>query len=180
MNPQWNSYAESSPSSRQARYVPHNLASPQQPGQDVNSLAVVTQDPYTSPSQPPRTGSMALASPSDPQRRTGEYNGDGDGDVRMEDADSYNKPKYGARPGHQHRHSQQFLQQEQSEAARRYSPMNLSPTSPYAGGPQPAPPGTYTSFSPQQATSARQSPTRTNPYMSPPQSYYSPPGKAES
>jgi hypothetical protein len=67
------------------------------------------------------------------------------------------------------------LQHEESAAARRYSPMNLSPSSPYNGTQQ----GTqaYTSFTPQQPQSSRQSPIRNNPYMSPPNSYYSPPGK---
>lgn len=103
--------------------------------------------------------------------------GDGDGDVAMEDADPY-KPKYSAgaqRPIAAQRPSQpSYLQQhEDSAAARRYSPMNLSPTSPYAA---------YSSFTPQaqaqshaQPPNSRQSPTRTNPYMSPPASYYSPP-----
>jgi dual specificity protein kinase YAK1 len=117
---------------------------------------------------------MALNSPTS---RPPNFN-DGDGDVPMEDADPYNKPKYAAsRPNHQHRHSQQFIQQGTSEAARRYSPMNLSPQSPYNGsaqqGTQQAAQG-YTSFSPQ-AQGSRQSPTRSNPYISPPNSYYSPP-----
>jgi dual specificity protein kinase YAK1 len=120
---------------------------------------------------------MALNSPTS---RPPNFN-DGDGDVPMEDADPYNKPKYAAsRPNHQHRHSQQFIQQGTSEAARRYSPMNLSPQSPYNGsaqqGTQQAAQG-YTSFSPQ-AQGSRQSPTRSNPYISPPNSYYSPPGKS--
>lgn len=117
---------------------------------------------------------MALASPAGPQGRIPEYNGDGDGDVPMEDADPYNKPKYASRANHQHRHSQQFVQQEESAAARRYSPMNLSPTSPYGASPQQQSQNTYTSFTPQ-TQSNRQSPTRSNPYISPPQSYYSPP-----
>lgn len=117
---------------------------------------------------------MALPSPGGPQGRVVEYNGDGDGDVPMEDADPYNKPRYASRANHQNRHSQHFVQQEESAAARRYSPMNLSPTSPYVASSQPPAQSTYTSFTPQTQTS-RQSPTRSNPYMSPPQSYYSPP-----
>ena len=107
--------------------------------------------------------------------RSADYN-DRDGDVAMEDADPY-KPKYGgaSRPHHQSRHSQQFLQQEESAAARRYSPMNLSPTSPYSANPQQGG-QTYTSFTPQAAQNNRSSPTRSNPYMSTPNSYYSPPG----
>jgi dual specificity protein kinase YAK1 len=116
---------------------------------------------------------MVLASPGVNQGR--EYNGDGDGDVPMEDADPYNKPKYAQRANHQQRNSQHFIEQEKSAAAIRYSPMNLSPTSPYGATAQ-QPQSSYTSFTPQSAQSSRQSPTRTNPYMSPPQSYYSPPG----
>lgn len=99
--------------------------------------------------------------------------GDGDGDVAMEDADPY-KLKYGAGAGASaqrqapaQRPPQPYLaQHEESAAARRYSPMNLSPTSPYAAAQaqtHPSPLG------------SRQSPTRSNPYMSPPASYYSPP-----
>lgn len=118
---------------------------------------------------------MALASPSGgPHGRGAEYSNDVDGDVAMEDADPYNKPKYSSsRAGHQHRHSQQFLQQEESAAARRYSPMNLSPTTPYNGNSQQGG-QQYSSFNPQ-AQPNRQSPTRTNPYMSPSNNYYSPP-----
>jgi dual specificity protein kinase YAK1 len=122
---------------------------------------------------------MALQSPQ-AHSRGSEYN-DGDGDVRMEDAaDPYNKPKHSTSRSSvapQQRQSQQFLQQEESAAARRYSPMNLSPTSPYPGNTQQGGQA-YTSFTPQQQQTNRQSPTRNNPYMSPPNSYYSPPGKS--
>jgi dual specificity protein kinase YAK1 len=133
------------------------------------------QDPYASPTS--RQNSMPLQSPSGSGSRGPKYN---DGDVAMEDADY--QPKLN-RPSQQHRQSQQFLQQEESAAARRYSPMNLSPTSPYAGTTQQGG-QSYTSFTPQaqaqaqaqaQTQSNRQSPTRNNPYMSPPNSYYSPP-----
>jgi len=129
------------------------------------------QDTYATPS---RQNSIPLQSPGGTQGRGPEYN-DGDGDVPMEDA---YKPRLNmARPTQQQRHSQQFIQQEESAAARRYSPMNLSPTSPYSGNPQQGG-QSYTSFTPQaqaQTQSNRQSPTRNNPYISPPNSYYSPP-----
>lgn len=174
MDQQW-SYTESPVSTRQARYAPHNMATPQHAQRDPNTSQPIKQDPYASPPVPSRSQSMAMASPDAPQSRGPEYN-DRDGDVPMEDADPYNKPKYNSsRSGHQHRHSQQFLQQEESAAARRYSPMNLSPTSPYSGSTQQGGPN-YTSFSPQ-TQSNRQSPTRSNPYISPPNSYYSPPSK---
>ena len=95
-----------------------------------------------------------------------------DGDVAMEDADPYNRTKYPSRPGHAHRPSGQYLSHEESAAARRYSPMNmtLSPSSPYSSSPQQNHPA-YSSFTPQ-SQSARQSPTRSNPYSSPSQQYY--------
>ncbi|KAF2687164.1 kinase-like protein [Lentithecium fluviatile CBS 122367] len=173
---QWTAYSDSAAASRQARYTPHNMTTPQH-ARDPNMPAQMKADPYASPTAPARTNSMAaLPSPGAPQSRAPEYN-DGDGDVPMEDADPY-KPKYSAsRANHQHRQSQQFLQQVQQEdsaAARRYSPMNLSPTSPYSGATQQGGQN-YTSFSPQTQNNSRQSPTRTNPYMSPANSYYSPP-----
>lgn len=173
MDQPWSPYVDSSVSNRQPRYAPHALATPQHSQRDPNAPATAKQETFTSPIMPSRTASMALASPAGPQGRISEYNGDGDGDVPMEDADPYNKPKYTSRANHQHRHSQQFVQQEESAAARRYSPMNLSPTSPYGASPQQSQ-NTYTSFTPQ-TQSNRQSPTRSNPYISPPQSYYSPP-----
>ncbi|KAF2115715.1 kinase-like domain-containing protein [Lophiotrema nucula] len=147
MDPNWSVYNET-PSARQPRYDAHNMATPQ-----------IKPDPYSSPAVPSRTASMALASPTGPPNSRPQYN-DGDGDVTMEDA-----PR-SSRANHQHRHSQQFLQE--STAARRYSPMNLSlsPTQQAGQG--------YASFTPQ-AQSNRQSPTRNNPYISPPNSYYSPP-----
>jgi dual specificity protein kinase YAK1 len=138
----------------------------------------IKQEGYASSMPPSRQSSMGLQSASGTTSRGPDYN-DADGDVAMDDADPY-KPKYNmSRPSHQHRHSQQFLQQEESAAARRYSPMNLSPTSPYSGNTQQGGQN-YTSFPPQaqaqsQPQSNRQSPTRNNPYMSPPNSYYSPP-----
>jgi dual specificity protein kinase YAK1 len=173
---QWAPAYTDSAASRQARYAPHNMTTPQH-ARDPNMPPQIKSDPYASPAAPSRTNSMAaLPSPGGAQSRGAEYN-DGDGDVPMEDADPY-KPKFNAsRANHQHRQSQQFLQQvqqEESAAARRYSPMNLSPTSPYSGATQQAGQN-YASFSPQ-AQSNRQSPTRTNPYMSPANSYYSPPG----
>ncbi|KAL1594147.1 dual specificity protein kinase yak1 [Nothophoma quercina] len=157
MDQQWTAYSEAPDASRQAR-----------------APAQLKQNPYTSPTAPSRSSTIALQSPSQPSSRGPDFN-DNDGDVKMEDADPY-KPKYNTqRPNHQHRHSQQFLQQEESAAARRYSPMNMSPTSPYPGGTQHGGQN-YTSFTPQvQSNSNRGSPTRNNPYMSPPNSYYSPP-----
>ncbi|KAF2019673.1 kinase-like protein [Aaosphaeria arxii CBS 175.79] len=173
MEQQWSNYNESPAPNRQSRYTPQQMTTPQHPQRDPTLPQQNKQDPYATPSVPSRSGSMALASPAGSQSRGPEFN-DVDGDVPMEDADPFNKPKYSAsRANHQHRHSQQLLQQEESAAARRYSPMNLSPTSPYSGSTQQGG-QSYTSFNPQ-TQSNRQSPSKNNPYMSPPNSYYSPP-----
>jgi dual specificity protein kinase YAK1 len=178
---QWTAYSAEAPGAARPRY---SMASPQHAQQREASVPSqvkqeAKQEPYASSMPPSRQGSMGLQPSGAPASRGPDYN-DGDGDIAMEDADPY-KPKYNsmARPNHQHRHSQQFLQHEESAAARRYSPMNLSPTSPYTGNAQQGGQN-YTSFSPQaqaqaQPQSNRQSPTRNNPYMSPPNNYYSPP-----
>jgi dual specificity protein kinase YAK1 len=178
---QWSAYSAEAPAAARPRY---SMASPQHAQQrdaGVPSPQIkqeIKQEGYASSMPPSRQSSMGLQSASGTTSRGPDYN-DADGDVAMDDADPY-KPKYNmSRPSHQHRHSQQFLQQEESAAARRYSPMNLSPTSPYSGNTQQGGQN-YTSFPPQaqaqsQPQSNRQSPTRNNPYMSPPNSYYSPP-----
>ncbi|KAK7515043.1 kinase-like domain-containing protein [Phyllosticta citriasiana] len=181
MDSQWGSYVESAPPARQSRYyaAAPNLASPQQPQRDPTALAAprqdstvaAKQDSYTTPSISSRAASMAISSPPQVTRTSSYNNGDGDGDVPMEDADPY-RPKY-VRATAQKRNSTAYVQdQEASSAARRYSPMNLSPSSPYGPSSTQNNAAAYTSFSP---SSSRQSPTRSNPYMSPPQSYYSPP-----
>lgn len=177
MDQQWTAYSAEAPAATRQRYAPHSMVPPQQAQRDASVPPQIKQESYASPTAPSRQGSMTIQAPGGTASRGPDYN-DGDGDVAMEDADPY-KPKYNmSRPNHQHRHSQQFLQQEESAAARRYSPMNLSPTSPYPGNAQQGGQG-YTSFTPQaqtaQTQSNRQSPTRNNPYMSPPNSYYSPP-----
>ena len=100
-----------------------------------------------------------------------------DGDVTMEDADPYNRMKYPSRPTHTRVHSQ-HLSQEESSAARRYSPMNtFSPTSSFiASSPQQAN-HTYNAYT-SSSQSARQSPSRgNNAYASPTSQYYSPNGE---
>ncbi|KAI4133984.1 MAG: hypothetical protein LQ347_001902 [Umbilicaria vellea] len=111
---------------------------------------------------------MGASPAATPQVR--EYTGDGD--IAMEDADPYNRMKYPSRPSHSHRASAQYLSQEDSAAARRYSPMkNLSPSSPYANSPQQSAHNAYGPYSGQN-TSARQSPTRSNAYSAQSQSFY--------
>lgn len=173
MDQQWTAYSDSNAN--------RPMTTPQHQQPDASLPQQLKQDHFASPNGPSRSNSMAaLPSPGSSLAlsRTAEYN-DRDGDVPMEDAGPY-KPKYAAaRPNHQHRQSQSFLQQEESAAARRYSPMNMSPTSPYSGNPQQGG-QSYTSFSPQAQAQAqnsnRQSPVRGNPYITTPNSYYSPPG----
>jgi dual specificity protein kinase YAK1 len=158
----WTPYSESAASAaRQSRYAPQGL--PQQ-----QSYA---------PSNAASRGTSAAAGSSQPQSRSGMEYGDRDGDVAMEDADPY-KPKPASqnmgRATHQRMPSN--VQQEESTAARRYSPMNLSPASPFPpSGQQPTHPA-YTSYTPQ--ASSRASPTRNSSYIaSTNASYYaSPPG----
>jgi dual specificity protein kinase YAK1 len=170
MDQQWNSQLDPN---RQARYAPQTVPSHQYTPRDLNSAPAIKQEGYSQPPLANRAPSMPMTSQGMPQNRVPEYNGDGDGDVRMEDADQYNKPK-GSR-GHSRLPSAQ-LAQEESAAARRYSPMNLSPSSPYAAtAQQQSIQGAYASYSPQAQN--RNSPTRANSYMSPPQNFYaSPPG----
>lgn len=171
MDQQWSQYGESPLSSRQARYAPQGQPQHAQ-GQQLPSLA---SDPYVTSAGPSRAQSMSLGSHSAAPSR-GAYNGDGDGDVQMEDADPYNRAKHGGRPGHSRMNSAQMIQQEESTAARRYSPMNLSPASPYAATPQQQQ-AQFSAFTPN-PNQTSQSPTRGNFQMSPnPHGYYSPPGK---
>lgn len=132
---------------------------------------------YQTPTIPSHPQSSA-ASPASTPHLKHEYTGDGD--VAMEDADPYNRMKYPSRPSHSHRVSSQYLAQEDSAAAKRYSPMKtLSPSSPYAASPQQPNHSAYSAYAPQSA-SARQSPTRTNVHgSSASQSYYQSPGKSD-
>ena len=95
-----------------------------------------------------------------------------DGDVAMEDADPYNRMKYPSRQSHSQRASTQYVPQEESVAARRYSPMNtFSPTSPYTTGSPQQTNNSYNAYTPQ-SQSARQSPNRLNAFSTPSQQYY--------
>lgn len=126
---------------------------------------------YSTPALSNQTASLAISSPpsaSDTRTRNPmDYSGDMDGDMHMEDADPFNKQKY-ARPPQQStsRPTSQYLPAEQadatSRAAARYSPMHTSPTTSYVS----STPSQNQFYTPQQ--SARQSPSRHNPYASPP------------
>lgn len=164
MDQQWNSDMEGAGANRNTRYAPQTVPSQQYSQRDLNSAPPLKQEGYAQ-----RAPSIPLASPGAP---SGQYNGDGDGDVRMEDVDQYGK-RQASRGGHQRMPSAQ-LAQEESAAARRYSPMNLSPSSPYSAGPALQ---AYQSYSPG-GQQNRLSPTRSNSYMSPNNNYYaSPPSK---
>ena len=93
-----------------------------------------------------------------------------DQDVSMEDADPYNRTKYPSRASHQRRPSGHYLANEDSSAARRYSPMKaLSPGGQYSTPQTPHQSG-YNSYTTPDV-SARQSPVRSNHYATPSQTY---------
>ena len=178
MDSQWQAYGDMA-ASRQTRY-PHS--NPQQQVRDTSNGIAQHQPPlsgfnyeaYQTPSLPSHPQSMAASPIGTPNSRA--YSGDGD--VAMEDADPYNRMKYPSRINHQHRSSGQYVKQEDSSAARRYSPMKaLSPSSQYATSPQQPNQGSYGPYS-SQSTSARQSPTRHNPYSTPSQNHYTTPSES--
>lgn len=177
MDQQWQSYSETT-GSRQSQY---SQSTPQQQMREPASSSTQQQHPqnstynyeaYQTPSLPSHPHSIGASPITTPQTRTFTS----DGDVPMEDADPYNRMKYPSRPNHQHRASGQYLSQEDTGAARKYSPMKtLSPSSPYASPHQSNQP--YSSYT-SQNTSARQSPTRPNIYNTPSQNYYGSPCKS--
>jgi len=86
-----------------------------------------------------------------------EYPRNGETDVQMEDADPYNRSKYPSRPSHHHRLSAQYMQE--SSAAQRYSPLNISSTGSHVSSPNSQQTSSF-NYNIQTPTS-RQSPTRT-------------------
>jgi dual specificity protein kinase YAK1 len=122
------------------------------------------------------TNSKSVAMTSSPSATPQNRDYVTDADTPMEDADPYNRSKYPTRLTHQTRPSSQYLPNEESTAARRYSPMNiLSPTLPFSSSPT----KNQIPYAgpPQGSSSSRQSPTRASAYSSPTQAYQSPPGK---
>jgi len=174
MDQDWQGYGDIA-ANRQPRYP---NPTPQQPlngsAQQPQPQSGYGYDPYQIPSIPSQPHSMAVSPIGTPHTRG--Y-ASGDGDVAMEDADPYNKMKYPSRPSHQHRTSGQYLGQEDSSAAKRYSPMKATPSSPYA--PQQLNQSPYGQY-PSQNTSARQSPTRSSHYSTPSQSSYTTPSELDS
>jgi dual specificity protein kinase YAK1 len=168
----WNPYQDkSAQANRQSRPTPQTPLSPgQQPG-GVPQFG--SQNPYAASLA---AAGGVMSSGRAPQAAL--HGGDRDGDIAMEDASDPYKPKHASlmpqsassRTSHQRMSSNV---QEESSAARRYSPMNLSPASPFVAS-QPSSHPSYTSYTPQQ-TSARTSPTRTSYVPSSPNYYNSPP-----
>ena len=161
MDHQWQPYSDAG--TRQARFS-HSTSQQQQ--QHLPSPGFGYES-YQTPTIPSHSQSMA-ASPSSTPRHRG-YSGDGD--VAMEDADPYNRMKYPSRPTHSHRSSAQYIPQDDSAAARRYSPMKATTPSNYAVSPQ-QPTTASNSQYVSQNSSARQSPSRAHPSS---QNYYSTP-----
>ena len=165
------------------RYAHVTGTASQPPNRDTHSASTTSSnyDAYGTPSITSQAASLQISSPSAgeaPSRNMDYYNGDMD--VHMEDAeDPYNKQKYEkyARPPNSQRPSSQYLPAEALEAQAR---MNTSPTSPYVGSPQQQMGSNHYAYTPQQQ-SARQSPSRQNPYASPTQQqqrYYASPSSS--
>ena len=170
MEPQWQHHPDTA-ANRHGRY---SQSTSQQPSREPSSSSAPQQPPpsgfsyetYQTPSVPSHPHSIAASPIGTPHARP--YNNGGD--VAMEDADPYNRMKYPSRPNHQHRVSGQYLSQEDSAAARRYSPMKaLSPSSPYAAGSHQSSQPLYASYP---------SPTRPNIYSSQSQTYYASPSES--
>ena len=114
-----------------------------------------SQETYQAPPSASNTISMGSTPSATPIKQ--EYVADLD--IPMEDADPYNRAKYPSRPMQSHRSSTQYLANEESTAARRYSPMNmLSPSTTQNSSPKQPSRNSYNY--PTQSSSARQSPTR--------------------
>ncbi len=167
MDQQRQSYSTQTPNSRQMRYAPQS----HEQRSDISALPTIKSDTYQPLSSPTWQSPVAGSLGSNSQSRGGlniSGSGDGDGDVSMEDADPYNRHKYSSQAAQQ-RLSQQYASiNDDSAAARRYSPMNLSPSSPHAAGQ-----GSFASYN-SQPQSSRHSPTKGYSYTSPSQNYYTP------
>lgn len=170
MDQQWQAYGSDPASQRQARYGQPSNGSQQQQQPPNTAYGYEAYQTSSVPSQPQ---SMAVSPIGTPHTRA--YSQDNGQDVTMEDADPYNKMKYPSRPNHQQRPSGQYRGQQDPTAARRHSPVKaLSPSSPYTPSSTQGSQTPYGQYASQNA-SARQSPTRSNPYATPSQSAYGTP-----
>ena len=171
MDQQWQQY-NTDGATRQPRYNPQMQHQQANGSQQSQSSGGYGYDAYQSTPNASHTNSMAVSPIGTPHRRT--YSGDVD--MKMEDADPYNSTKYPPRPAHHQRPSGQYLAQQ--ESSRRYSPVKaLSPATPYTPSSQQSAQSPYGQYS-SHSTSARQSPTRSTPYATPTQSFYSSPCKS--
>ena len=176
MDQNWQPYTDVAAASRHGRYSQSTGQQPANGSAQHQPHSGYSYEAYQNNSVPSQPQSMAVSPIGTPRTRA--YSGDGD--VAMEDADPYNRMKYPSRPTHSQRPSAQYLGQEDSSAAKRYSPMKaLSPSSPYAPSSQQSSQSPYGHYA-SQTTSARQSPTRSNHYSTPTQSYYSTPSESSS
>jgi len=166
MEQRWSSYPDNQSDDRQLRHGSSSINTSHQ--QDRNGLGV-RYDAFASPTLPSQP---AASTPfAQPPKIGRQLQPDIEGDIPMEDADPFNKQKYEypIRSTHKSRPpSTQFLPQEESSAARRYSPMDLSPTTPYST--THAPQSHFSSYTPVLQPN-RHSPTRPHMYGS--QSYQS-------
>ncbi|CAL5869469.1 uncharacterized protein PFLUO_LOCUS3698 [Penicillium psychrofluorescens] len=161
--------------------LPSKYGQPPQSQPPVGYTYETFQTPGTTsnpPSAGPNSKPMSMASSPAATPRSRDYVSDAD--TAMEDADPFNRAKYPARPNHHSRASSQFLAQanEESSAARRYSPMNnvMSPPLSYPVSPGKSQGAYGFPQGPQNPQPhARRSPTRAPEYASPPQGYQSPP-----
>lgn len=170
MDHQRQAYSTQTPPSRQMRYAPQS----HEQQRDVNSLYTMKPDAYQPLSSPTWQAPMAGAQVPVSQNRSINTTGDGDndGDVSMEDADPYNRHKYSSQSAQQRVSQQYMTSHHESVAARRYSPMNMSPSSPNAVG-TPSGQSSFSTYTPQ-SQSSRHSPSKSYSYGSPTQSYLPP------
>ena len=178
MDQQWQPYSDMG-GKRQSRY---SHSTPQQQLREFDDgggirqqQAAFTHGSYQTPTIPSYSQSMMTSPAGTPHSKV--YTGDGDRDIAMEDADPYNTMKYPSRPNHHRGGSTQYLSQEDSVAARRYSPMKpFSSASYYPNSPQHSAHGSFSTHT--QSVSARQSPTRQNSHPTIYQNSYSTPSKS--
>lgn len=192
MDQQWQPYTDPShgrPGQFNNGHATHSQPAPKYGGGQPQAQPPLpvgyTYESYQTPGAPGKASTSASNSKTVSMASTPSVSGSrdymADPDTFMEDADPYNRAKYPAKQGHHSRASSQYLANanEESSAARRYSPMNvISPSLPYTNNGSPNKTQSTYGFPPSGPTSSRQSPTRTNNYSSPSQqTYQSPPGK---
>lgn len=180
MDSQWQPYTDNG--GRQGRISYATLQhQQQQTPRDMNNASGLHHLPSSAfghevhqmPAMNSHSQSMAVSPSGTP--RSHSYSGDVD--VTMEDADPYNRMKYPSRPAHSHRPSAQYIPQDDSNPARRYSPMKpVTPSSHYPSSPQQPVHSSHGQYM-SQSSSARQSPNR-HQYSTPSQSYYSTPSRS--